>query len=264
MNGKVTGREIGKETSIHGTAWDSFHGGYFSDLSVASPLIQKACETIASSQPDVVIDLGGGTGYLLRALQENCSGLAARLVNIDLSGKQLNQSARDYIQTVQCSIESFTRTGIDPHAEKFLFLMRSVLHYMGKHGVRPFLHHLRKQMAKGEFFIHQTACFVREKDARCLNILYENMGTEKWYPSTDELRRLLVQSGWAIISEGEAPPLPLTSDDLRKRYMLSAATVNQICDAIMQQFGEIHNVFQKSPDGFCAYLHYRIFACVAA
>ncbi|MEW6585272.1 MAG: hypothetical protein AB1442_06630 [Nitrospirota bacterium] len=43
MNRKVTGREIRKETSIHGTAWDKFHGGYFSDLSVASPLIQKGC-----------------------------------------------------------------------------------------------------------------------------------------------------------------------------------------------------------------------------
>jgi|WetSurSiteA1Bulk_404760.scaffolds.fasta_scaffold04070_3 hypothetical protein len=263
MNRKESGCELGRETDIHGTAWDLFHGGYFSDLSVARPLIEKACEAISSSQPDVVVDLGGGTGYLLRALQENYPGLTARLVNIDLSGKQLSESAHGCIQTVQCPIETFTRTDIDPLADKFLFLMRSALHYMGKRGIHPFLLHLRSQMKKDEFFVHQTACFDRERDAQCLNILYQLMGTEKWYPPTGELQQLLELSGWKIVSIVEAPLLPLTSDDLAKRYRLNTAIVNRISDVIMRQFGETRNVFRKTPDKFCAYLQYRIFTCVA-
>jgi hypothetical protein len=39
--------------------------------------------------------------------------------------------------------------------------------------------------------------------------------------------------------------------------------VNRIRDVIMRQFGEIRDVFRKTPDGFCAYLQYRIFTCVA-
>jgi hypothetical protein len=263
MNAKGNGRVIAKETGIHGTAWDSFHGGYFSDLSVARPLIEKACGAIVSSQPDVVVDLGGGTGYLLKALQESCPGLTARLVNIDLSGKQLSESAHECIQTVQCPIETFTRTNIDPHAERFLFLMRSALHYMGKHGIYPFLLHLRSQMKKDEFFVHQTACFDRERDAFCLNILYQLMDTEKWYLPTHELKSLLEQSGWEVVSVAPAPLLTLPSDDLVKRYRLNNATVNRIRDVIVRQFGERQDVFRKTPDGFCAYLQYRIFTCVA-
>jgi hypothetical protein len=263
MSRKSTGRDIRKERSVHGSAWGNFHGGYFSDPSIAKPLLLTVCEAVRHSHPEVVVDLGGGTGYLLGALREQCPDLSAQLVNIDLSGKQLGESAHDCIHTVQCAIETFTRTRIHPRADKFLFLMRSALHYMGKHGIRPFLHHLRTQMANGEFFLHQTASFERGRDAECLNMLYSHMGTGKWYPSTDDLRTLLVQSGWSVISVEPAPLLPLTSDDLAKRYGLNEGKVREICSVITREFSETGDVFRKTPDGFCAYLHYQIFTCVA-
>ncbi|MFZ5907148.1 MAG: methyltransferase domain-containing protein [Nitrospirota bacterium] len=263
MSSKSSGRKLRKESGVHGSVWGNFHGGYFSDPSVAKPLLLNLCEAVSASHPEVVVDLGGGTGYLLGALREQYPDLSAQLVNIDLSGKQLGESAHDCIHTVQCAIETFTRSRIDPHAEKFLFLMRSALHYMGKHGLKPFLHHLRAQMAKGEYFIHQTACFEKERDAECLNTLYAHMGTGKWYPQTDALRFLLEQSGWSVVSVEPAPMLPLTSDDLGKRYGLNEKSVSDICGDITRGFGETDKVFQKIPDGFCAYLHYRIFTCVA-
>jgi hypothetical protein len=89
------------------------------------------------------------------------------------------------------------------------------------------------------------------------------MGTEKWYLPTGELRQLLKLAGWKIVSIVEAPLLPLTSADLAKRYQMNTAIVNRISDVIIRQFGEIRDVFQKTPHGFCSYLHYRIFTCIA-
>jgi hypothetical protein len=62
-------------------------------------------------------------------------------------------------------------------------MMRSVLHYFGKDGLRPVLRHLRAQAKPGEYFIHQTASFERVRDANCLNNLYAMMRTQKWYPT---------------------------------------------------------------------------------
>lgn len=55
----------------------------------------------------------------------------------------------------------------------------------------------------------------------------------------------------------------LTSEDLGLRYGLDAAEILRIRDRMATDFGEMANIFQLTPSGFQATLHYRIYTCVA-
>jgi hypothetical protein len=98
--------------------------------------------------------------------------------------------------------------------------MRSVLHYFGKDGLIPVLSHIRNQAKTGEVFIHQTACFESAIEAQCINVLYREMDTPKWYPSINELRESMAITSWQVIDICSAPPLKLWSVELRQRYEL--------------------------------------------
>lgn len=43
----------------------TLHGGYFSDPATARPLVETAKGIFAKSPVNVIVDLGGGTGFLL-------------------------------------------------------------------------------------------------------------------------------------------------------------------------------------------------------
>ncbi|MCX5848537.1 MAG: hypothetical protein NTW65_03720 [Deltaproteobacteria bacterium] len=141
--------------------------------------------------------------------------------------------------------------------------MRSVLHYLGENGVTPFLRHLRDQAKEGEFFLHQSASFDNENDSACLNDLYRHMRTHKWYPTVNDLTKRLADSGWRVIATTPAPTLLLTSDDLGLRYALNTNDLVRIRDTMARAFGEMNSVFQITPSGFQANLHYHIYTCVA-
>jgi len=87
-------KQINREESVHGEKWGKLHGGYFSDPAIALPFVERARELLIESHADVVVDLGGGTGFLLSQLarQELCEGLT--LVNLDCSDVQLTSRAR--------------------------------------------------------------------------------------------------------------------------------------------------------------------------
>lgn len=89
------------------------------------------------------------------------------------------------------------------------------------------------------------------------------MGIEKWYPTATELSSLLASVGWSIQSVAQGPPLPLTAEDLMRRYKLSQADLARIRADLFQRYGEIPGVIQFQPQGFCAYLHYKIYVCRA-
>ena len=76
---------LGAEQVVHGASWGRVHGGYFSDPAVARPLVAAAREVWAAAQPEVIVDLGGGTGFLLSQLREAGVGGDAALVNLDCS-----------------------------------------------------------------------------------------------------------------------------------------------------------------------------------
>jgi hypothetical protein len=260
---KPTDREILRELDIHGLPWKNLHGGYFADPAIASPLIKIIKQMAETSHPKVLVDLAGGTGYVLKELIKQNIDPAIRLVNIDLSGKQLFHENSSNISKIQACISDFMRNEIDSPEKRFLFIMRSAFHYFGKDGIQPFLQHLRSQMKKGEFFIHQTASFAFRRDACCINNLYEQMGTGKWYPTVRGLRKLIENTGWSVLSVSQAPKLLLSSDDLARRYGLSRDTVMRILKNVISRAGEIENVFVKVRNGFSAYLHYYIYTCVA-
>lgn len=254
--------QIDREIGIHGREWDSLHEGYFSDAHIARTLINNIKDAIAMFRPEIIVDLGGGTGFLLSELSQHISN-DIRLVNLDCSDAQLEMARSRGIHSLCGSIDTFRRSDIDKEGKRFLYTMRSVLHYYGQNGLIPALKHIRSQAKEGEVFIHQTASFDHAIDAVCMNLIYEKMRTNKWYTTIEELSRDLTNTGWAVTSVSPISSLPLTSHDLARRYKLDEGTVQHICDDITKIFGEKENVFRLCEGGFRAYLHYQIYVCTA-
>ena len=256
--------QIGREESVHGEQWGELHGGYFSDPAVAQPFVDRVKDLLMESLSDVVVDLGGGTGFLLSQLaaQELCGDLA--LVNIDGSDVQLASAREAGIRCVHALVTDFRRSDVGPEGKSFLFMMRSVLHYFGEAGLLPVLLHLHSQAKEGEVFVHQTASFEDKRDAACLNALYRHMHSGKWYPTVRELENSMTKAGWRVADMAPAPALLLTSDDLARRYALEMDDVMRIRNVMAQEFDGQTNVFGVLPNGFWAKLHYRIYTCVAA
>ena len=254
---------VGKEANIHGKEWNALHDGYFSDPTTAAPLIEKVRDAIQISKPEVIVDLGGGTGFLLRELVRNNIASGIQLVNLDVSPKQLEMVSDKQIRTIQRSLTDFVRADAGDPGKRFLFIMRSVLHYHGRDGLASLLRHLRDQARNGEMFVHQTACSDQQADTDCINLLYERMQTGKWYPMAGQLVQALERSGWSVKSNSPAPALSVTSRDLGKRYGIDPDRLDAIRGEIVQRFGEKSGVFEITQDGFRAFLHYRLFECVA-
>ncbi len=257
-------QQFGPEAAIHGRRWEQLHHGYFANPGVAEPLLQAVCANCARARPDVIADLGGGTGYLLGLLRGAGICSEAKLVDLDASAAQLEVAAAAGLRTVQGAVNAFYRADLVPRGCRTLFLMRSVLHYFGAEGLLPVLQHLRAQAEPGEFWIHQTACFERPADARCLNALYRRMHTMKGYPTIADLRGSLETAGWEVESVAPMPALHLESDELGERYGLTAPDLERIGQAMAEEFGAEFSVFRRLPPGFEAILHYRLFVCRAA
>ncbi len=260
---------IDNEAAVHGQQWETLHGGYFADPAVAGPLVETVRQAVAESRPDAVVDLGGGTGFLLSQLAAQCT--SARLVNVDCSDAQLAVVGQAGISCLRGSVSEFSRRDAAREGERLLLMMRSVLHYFGEDGLGPVLSHLRSQASDGERFVHQTACFEEQTNAACLNALYQKMRTGKWYPTVGQLHAHQTDAGWRLADVDSepagtqpAPPLELTSRDLARRYGLSPGDIARIRSEMSDEFGEIDGVFELQPDGFSAWLHYRIWSCTAA
>lgn len=253
---------IGTEETVHGEHWGGVHGGYFGDPSIALPLVETVKGILNKAPADVVVDLGGGTGFLLSQLA--AGGVDAALVNVDCSETQLAIATQKAISTVCKPLGEFKRGDIAAGDKRVLFMMRSVLHYLGKEGLSPLLRHIRSQARKGEYYVHQTASFDSSEDADCLNTLYGLMRTTKWYPTVADMKECLADTGWQVATVKPAAALQMTSDELALRYALNAGDIARICDSMQRSFGETQDLFRPTPTGFMAFLPYRIYACVAA
>ncbi len=255
---------IGTETRVYGRYWGKLHGGYFSNPAIARPLLETVLGILTESPADVVLDLGGGTGFLLSQLRSRGIAGDAVLVNLDRARAQVVLSEEEGISSLQTSIANFRRGEVAAEDSRIFFLMRSVLHYYGKDGLAPLLGCLREHAREGEFFVHQTASFDSEEEASCLNALYRYMRTHKWYPTTDDLQNHLEKNGWRVTKTAPAPPLLLTSDDLGRRYALDENDIGRIRNLMADEFGGRNSAFRLLPTGFQAELRYRIYTCVAA
>jgi SAM-dependent methyltransferase len=254
---------VRREMKIHGTRWGSFHHRYFSDPEVAEPLTAAILSAVYAARPDVIADLGGGTGFLLKELLWRRPLEGVRLVDVDVSDRQLSACEDDRIERLAASASTVARRDLVAEDRHLLLVARSLLHYFGCDGLLPLLRHLRSQLQVGELFVHQSACFKDSEDAACLNRVYEMMGTEKWYFTVDELEAALGKAGFSLSEVRAAPPLQLDSGDLAERYELSAAQVASIREEVAREFGERPGVFTSAGEGFTAWLHYSIFTCRA-
>jgi hypothetical protein len=256
--------QIGREESVHGEQWGKLHGGYFSDPAIAQPFVDNVKDLLMESRADVVVDLGGGTGFLLSQLSAQGPYGSPALVNLEGSDVQLASARGADIMCVRALVPDFRRSDVGPEEKRFFFIMRSVLHYFGEAGLLPELLHLHSQAKEGEIFVHQTASFEDKREAACLNALYRHMHTEKWYPTVSELKSAVTKAGWRVTDIFPAPPLLLTSEDLSRRYALKVDDVMRIRNVMAQEFGGQTSVFGVLPNGFWAKLHYRIYTCIAA
>ena len=254
--------ELGPEQSIHGSAWGRMHGGYFSDPDVARPLVEAVRGVWAEARPGRIVDLGGGTGFVLAQLRAAKLGGCGMLV-LDDSAPQLAEAEKAGFSCVRGSVDAFRRTDVAPAGMRVLWLMRSVLHYAGEAGLDPLLRHLRAQAEPGEWWVHQTACFEREADAACLNALYRRMRTAKWYPTIAALRKRLAAAGWHVEDVRPAPTLHLEAGELALRYELNEGDRARIRAEMASEFGSRNDVYGTSDAGFRADLRYAIFVCRA-
>ncbi len=256
-------RSIHKEESVHGERWSTIHNGYFSDAVVASPFLDAIEKIINISHPGAIADLGGGTGFILSELHRRLELPGIRLFNVDISPEQLSINYDKQIGRIQTSVSHVTRHQLQADDRKLLLISRSLLHYFDRSGIRHLLKHIRGQLRKGEFFVHQSACFQSSKDAECLNLVYSLIGTDKWYGTVGEMLDLLREEGWEVCSISPAPKLHLNSKDLSERYKLSSDQVEFIRSEVERYYGQRGDIFIINNSGFDAWLHYRIFICKA-
>ena len=254
---------LGAEKVVHGQAWGALHDGYFSDPAVARPLVETASAILAASPADVIVDLGGGTGFLLSQLAASGACTGADLVNLDCSETQLALAGKESVSRICASIDGFRRGDLVAMESRVFFMMRSVFHYVGEGGLSPLLRHLRAQAKAGEFFVHQTASFAHQKEADFINDLYRRMHTDKWYPTVGALQKLLADAGWRVTATIPAPTLRLTSEDLARRYALDTRDLANIRDMMAKTPDPIDKVARLTTSGFEAYLHYWVYTCVA-
>jgi len=256
-------QSIYSEEGIHGARWRTLHDGYFSNPEVSFPLLDAIEKVIGISHPTVIADLGGGTGFMLGELLRRLNLPGVRLTNVEISPKQLSTCNDKRIFLIQASASQFKRRQLQVANGELLLIARSLLHYFGQSGIGHLLRHIRYQLIEGEFFIHQSACFQRSEDAACLNLIYNLMGTDKWYGTINETEELLKKEGWEICFESPAPKLHLSSQDLAERYRLSPNQVKLIRIEVERHCGPLPDVFIKTDAGFNAWLHYCIFVCKA-
>ena len=254
--------EVSRESQAHGAGWGSLHGGYFSSAEVAAPLVAKIVDAARASTPGVVVDLGGGTGFVLSRFAEALGDVGGiELVDLDMAEEQLEAVADPRIRGARGSLAGFSRSDIADAEKRFMFISRSTLHYQGMGGAREAIAHVASQMRDGEFFIHQTACFDEPEDALAMNMVYQMMGTGKWYPTTRALVEMLLESGFSLESVDDAPVLELTSASLGKRYGFSVEHTKAIVESMREFDVGVNGIFEGTEEGFVARLFYKIFVC---
>jgi hypothetical protein len=116
------GREIERERTVQGAAWDSVHLGYFSDPETAAPLAEAVLETASRTRPDLIADIGGGTDFILGELIRRRVVSGVKLLNLDLSSAQLSAGRHPRVRGVKGTAGGFRREQLLPGAGSILFI----------------------------------------------------------------------------------------------------------------------------------------------
>lgn len=254
--------DVESEKHVHGSRWAGILGGYFSDPEIARPLVDALQEAIKKRSPTVLVDIGGGTGFILSELSRIYSNSRLRLIDLDISATQLSEERYENIIPIHASAQNMTREELCGEGDVLMLTMRSVLQYLGRLGAAPFLKHLASLLKPGECMVHQTACYENEQNVLCLNKLTELMKIEKESFSTSQLVNSLRESGWKILDSTPAAPLEMGSSFLAERYHLTKEAVLEMGKELAREFRGRADSFVQSQDGFTIRLDYRIFTSV--
>ena len=254
--------DIGREHTVHGPGWAAMHGGYFSSVKNAAALLKELRKAIRSERPRAVADLGGGTGFILSQLHKS-RRRAPRLVNVDMSRKQTRACLLPGIECINSPIQELRRKDLlGNDSGPLLLTMRSVLHYTGgKTQWRTFLRRVRRLCLRGEYFIHQSACFKTESDAKLMDAIFRLLGTKKRYTTDAKLRKIVRECGWEVLSVIPAPELIFTAAEERLRYGMSDRAAEDICKAIKNSAGK--SARAASGHDFTGFFKYCVFVCRA-
>jgi hypothetical protein len=244
--------------------WEHLHHGYFADHGVLKFYVDTVESLLPECKPDVIVDLTGTRGQVLEEISARHSSADFRLIKIGLADSITPAGLHPRIEVLQQPILDLNREQLCPHGQHMMLLMRSLLHFFGEENQCFFLRHIRTLMDKGEYFIHQSACFRRSKEADCLNTIYSHMErTDKWFPTFDQMELNLTRSGFRTITHLPAVPLSLTSFDLAERYKIDQDKMIAIRDDLMHHYGNLPATFTLVPRGFRAWMHYSLFLCQA-
>jgi SAM-dependent methyltransferase len=247
---------ISKERGSHGNAWTNVHGAYFSDPEVARPFLDDIVATFCINRPDVVADIGGGTGFVLHELAGREEVQGTRLFNVDASREQL-EACRG-LNHKFISIMDIGREDLVGEGESLTIISRSVLHYFGREGQPSFLRKLRSLLLPGELFVHQPACFETPVLRSCMNELYPLMGVDKCYSTPPDLEEMHRRAGFAVLRSHPGPPLDLRSEDLAVRYGLGPERVEQLIEVVRRYGLDRDGVFDIGPGRFRTTFTYRL------
>ncbi len=118
----ASSENICKEMSSHGAKWATVHGSYFSDPSIAAPLVNAIRRAAGVHSPDVIADIGGGTGFLLSEIGAKLMNKRIKLLNVDISKEQIDISKEHMIPSIQCSVNDLKRGMIINEGERLMLV----------------------------------------------------------------------------------------------------------------------------------------------
>ncbi len=252
-----------RETAVHGTRWAGQFGGYFSDPAVAAPFLEVIEEAIRAGPPDVLVDLGGGTGFILgELLRRGKLPPAAKLYDLELSDRQLGSLSDPRLRPLKSSFLEFRRSAVAAEGERLMLITRSTLHYAGLMGQKPVLRHLREQLRPGEVFVHQTGCSPTPEEALLVDELMERMHSDKWLPPLGSLLNLCREAGFRVARVEDAPGLPMDEATLADRYGIEPAEMAEIRGKLAEAYAG-SPLWRMTPEGFLIFLDYKILVCEA-
>lgn len=256
-------RNVELEAHVHGKHWAAIYEGYFSDRNISADYVAAVMRAARAGKPASIVDLGGGTGFILQELVAAGIAEETRLINLDESGPQLAACAHPRINTREGSIQSLRREDIAKDGESIMLICRSVLHYGGIGLQRPWLGHLRALLKPGEWFVHQSGCSGDVEAALALDVLFEMAGVEKWVPHRDALVQLLQNARFEITEDFPVPMLAMPSSEFAGRYNVRPENMARIQTDLARTCRDRPDLYRETPGGFIFSFPYRVFMCRA-
>ncbi len=187
---------------------------------------------MVSQRPDVLVDIGGGSGSIISQLAERDAWRKVRFMNLDLSYENGNISQGTGPFSSSSHGAEIKREKLVEEGQRLMMINRSPLQTLGMDNQRPFISKMRRLMRPGEAIVMQVSCFDSEEAKDCMNTLQSLMGTGDWYPTRSLVESMMKASGWEVLGWNDSPPMEIRSEDLKGRYGLSYRELASMRDVV--------------------------------